>query len=180
CLSSDRGRDAMRLFASFLIVGRLLVNVFTWLEIGLASRIPIPASVRKNARYTASTDRPRGRRERWRKATAGLRINAMTAATTKISSTFPAARARAQSPSSASGSSTSCTHRGTSTRGGCTGAAPEPGAGGWAGGDCGCAAPLAGRLDSSSCCSGEPSAEPPASARCHTPFTFLPPSAEYG
>ena len=84
----------------------------------MASRKPIPASVRKNPRYTASTAKPRGRRERCRRATAGLRISAMRPATMKITSTFPAAFASAHSASSASGSSTSWTQRGTTTRGG--------------------------------------------------------------
>jgi hypothetical protein len=94
------------------------VNVRTWLEIGLASRKPIPTNVRKNATYTISTARPRGIRGRCTNATTGLRISAMTAATTKISSTFPAAFASAHSANSATGSSTSCTHRGTIARGG--------------------------------------------------------------
>ena len=47
----------------------------------------------------------------------------MSAATMKITSTFPAALASAHSASSASGSTTSCTQRGTTTRGGSGGAA---------------------------------------------------------
>ena len=130
----ERALEACRAFCSLRrpSVGRLWLKDCTWWTIGLASRKPIPANVRKNARYTASTARPRGRRERWRKATAGLRISAMRAATTKITSTFPAARASAHSASSASGSTTSCTQRGTTTRGGvarcdCAGA-PRPSA----------------------------------------------------
>ena len=85
---------------------------------------------RKNARYTASTASPRGRRERCRKATAGLRISAMSPAMMKITSTLPAAFASAHSASSASGSSTSCTQRGTTTRAGAAGASGDPAASG--------------------------------------------------
>ena len=55
----------------------------------------MPASVRKNARYTASTASPRGMRSRCSKATAGLRISAMRPATMNSTSTLPAAFASA-------------------------------------------------------------------------------------
>ncbi len=78
----------------------------------------MPVTIRKNPTYTPRTASPRGRRPREMKATTGLRISAISPATMKITSTFPAALAIAHRATRASGSSTSWTHRGTSTRGG--------------------------------------------------------------
>ena len=50
--------------------------------------------------------------------TSGLRISAIVLAAIRISRTVPAARASAHRPSTASGSTTSWTHRGTTTGGG--------------------------------------------------------------
>ena len=60
---------------------------------------------------------PRGTWARSSIRTSGLRISAATDATIRISSTEPAARASAHRPSSASGSTTSWTQRGTTTGG---------------------------------------------------------------
>src|SRR5437764_2256530 len=60
---------------------------------------------------------PRGMR-RSSRLTHGARISATMLATIRTSRTVPDARASAQTPRSASGSSTSCTQRGTTTGGG--------------------------------------------------------------
>ena len=106
----------------------------------------------------------------------------MSAAMTKISSTFPAALASAHNAKSATGSSTSCTHLGTIARGGsaCRGSSGESGAttrssslGEAAGGG----APFA---DGAVCPFVGSAADPPLPARLDLPIIYLPPSPEYG
>ena len=82
----------------------------------------------------------------------------MSAATMKITRTLPAAFASAYSPRMASGSTTSWTQRGTTTRGGPFGRRGGESAGS---GSCACGAASGGTVSG-------------------VPFTFLPPSAEYG
>ena len=95
---------------------------------GPARRKPTPTSVVKNATYTAMTANERGMLPRCTKETTGFRMSAMTAATTKMSRTVPAARATMYSAMIESGSRTSWTQRGTTT-GATYGTAP-PAAGG--------------------------------------------------
>lgn len=79
----------------------------------------------------------------------------MRAAMTKIKSTFPAALASAHSASSAIGSSTSCTHLGTTVRGGRGSPAADESA-----------------SSRSSCFGG--------AAVCPSTLTFLPSCGKYG
>ena len=98
------------------ISGTLCSNRVIWLVTGLASRTPMPARIANVPRYTRKIARPRGRNV-CRSRTTGATISATVAATMRMSSTEPEARASAHRPRIPSGRSTICTQRGTTTGG---------------------------------------------------------------
>ncbi len=110
-------RLASVLLAWRTMLGRLCAKVVTWLEIGFASRTPMPATTRKKSRYTSSTAKPRGTPDRRTSATSGLSTSAISPATRNRSRTLLARSRITHGTSTAKGSSTSCTQRGISVRG---------------------------------------------------------------
>ena len=114
--SSHAWKSSSDAFASSTIPGTLRWNAVTWSATGFASRTPIPTTSRTTHSITDSTASPRGKRSRRSSVTNGFSSSAISPATMNSSSTGPAARMIATTPSTASGSSTSCTQRGSTHR----------------------------------------------------------------
>jgi hypothetical protein len=117
--SSHDWTSASVAFASSTSSGTLSRNADTWSASGLASSTPTPVTKQTMHSITIKTATPRGTPARRSTITSGFSSSAMSAPMMNSRITGPAARRITYRPTTASGSATSCTHRGTTRRVSC-------------------------------------------------------------